>query len=160
MPSTGTNSERACLGLAVQAAKEVRTLARKLAEADPKRAERYKANSEAFVARLESLHRRYWKRVTVHEPQYRHVPRRLRVPRPCLKLNVVARWKRAGSGAVGVPDGQNHRRRQEDEGRGLLRTGVVRPRRRTVAGTPAHNSSRSTPSTRWTANRMPARTSA
>lgn len=41
----------------VEVVKEVRTLARKLGQADPPRADRYKANGEAFVARLESLHR-------------------------------------------------------------------------------------------------------
>jgi zinc transport system substrate-binding protein len=42
----------------IDAIKEVRTLARKLSDADPSRAERYKANSDAFVIRLETLNRR------------------------------------------------------------------------------------------------------
>lgn len=42
----------------VEAIKEVRTLARKLGEADPAHARAYTANAEAFVARLEALHRR------------------------------------------------------------------------------------------------------
>lgn len=38
-----------------QAARQVRTLARKLAEADPPRAARYRANGEAYARRLEAL---------------------------------------------------------------------------------------------------------
>jgi ABC-type Zn uptake system ZnuABC Zn-binding protein ZnuA len=39
----------------IQAAREVRTLARKLAAADPARADRYHANAEHYAKRLESL---------------------------------------------------------------------------------------------------------
>jgi zinc transport system substrate-binding protein len=39
----------------IQAAREVRTLARKLAAADPVHAERYRANAELYAKRLESL---------------------------------------------------------------------------------------------------------
>ncbi len=41
----------------LQAARQVRNLARKLAEADPARRDRYTANGEAYAARLESLGR-------------------------------------------------------------------------------------------------------
>jgi zinc transport system substrate-binding protein len=42
----------------VQAMRQIRSLARQLAEADPDRAAVYKANSEAYITRIESLHRR------------------------------------------------------------------------------------------------------
>jgi len=41
-----------------EAVRQVRTLARKLAAADPARGEDYKANAEAYIGRLEALHRR------------------------------------------------------------------------------------------------------
>jgi len=42
----------------VEAIKEVRTLARKLSEADPARAAQYRSNAETYVTRLEALDRR------------------------------------------------------------------------------------------------------
>ncbi len=42
----------------VQAVRQIRSLARQLAEADPDHATAYKANAEVYISRIESLHRR------------------------------------------------------------------------------------------------------
>jgi ABC-type Zn uptake system ZnuABC Zn-binding protein ZnuA len=42
----------------VQATRQIRSLARQLAEADPEYAARYQANAEAYIGRIEVLHRR------------------------------------------------------------------------------------------------------